>query len=79
MSQVIVYSSNMCSACEMVKEFLKLRGVEYIEKNVSTDLAGRAELIEMGYDSTPVTVIGSRQVPGFKVAEMDEAIAELNG
>ncbi len=61
----------------MVKEFLSLRGVEYVEKNVSTDLEGRAELIAMGYDTTPVTVIGSQQIPGFEVAAMDAAIAEL--
>ena len=77
MSQVTVYSSNFCSSCMMVKEFLSLRGIEYVEKNVSTDLEGRAELVAMGYDSTPVTVIGSKQIPGFEVTAFDEAIAEL--
>ena len=60
----------------MVKEFLSLRGVEYVEKNVSTDLEGRAELVAMGYDTTPVTVIGSHTIPGFNVAQFDAAIAE---
>ena len=60
MSQVTVYSSNMCSTCEMVKQFLVLRGVEFTEKNVSTDLEGRSELVAMGFDVTPVTVIGEQ-------------------
>ena len=61
----------------MVKGFLSLRGAEYVEKNVSTDLEGRAELIAMGYDSTPVTVIGDRRLPGFDTGLIDEALAEL--
>ena len=62
----------------MVKGFLSLRKIEYVEKNVSTDLEGRAELIALGYDSTPVTVIGDRQLVGFNVPDIDEAIAALH-
>ena len=79
MSQVTVYSSNFCSTCQMVKQFLALRGVEYVEKNVSTDLEGRAELVALGYDSTPVTVIGERPVAGFDVNDLDEALSALAG
>ena len=52
----------MCGACEMVKAFLALRKVSFIERNISTDLEGRTELVEMGYDTTPVTVIGDRHI-----------------
>ena len=58
-----------------MKGFLSLRNVEYVEKNVSTDLEGRAELAAMGYDSTPVTVIGGRQLTGFDAVLIDEALA----
>jgi hypothetical protein len=61
-----------------VKGFLSLRNVEYVEKNVSTDLDGRDELVAMGYDSTPVTVIGDRQLTGFDAVLMDEALAALS-
>ena len=77
MSKIVVYSSNMCGACEMVKGFLSLRMVEFVEKNVSTDLDGRAELVSMGYDSTPVTIIGRRQITGFDTDLIDDALAEL--
>ena len=76
MVKITVYSSNMCGACEMVKAFLELRNVEFIEKNVSTDLHGRAELIAMGFDSTPVTVIGKQKLTGFDTASLDRAILE---
>lgn len=61
-----------------MKGFLSLRNVEYVEKNVSTDLDGRDELMAMGYDSTPVTVIGDRQLTGFDAVLMDEALAALS-
>ncbi len=77
MSQVTVYSSNMCSTCEMVKQFLVLRGVEFTEKNVSIDLEGRSELVKLGFDSTPVAVIGDRVLEGFDTSEIDEALQTL--
>jgi glutaredoxin 3 len=61
----------------MVKEFLSLRGVQFVEKNVSTDLEGRAELVAMGYDTTPVTLIGKQRLEGFSVPAIDAAIADL--
>lgn len=61
----------------MVKGFLSLRNVEFIEKNVSIDLEGRQELLAMGYDSTPLTVIGSQKLQGFDVEAIDHALAEL--
>ena len=75
MAEIIVYSSNMCGACEMVKEFLRLRGREFTERNVSVDLQGRQELLDLGFDATPVTVIGDTVVDGFDVDEIDAALA----
>ena len=65
----------MCGACEMVKEFLRLRGKEFLERNVSVDLQGRKELLELGFDATPVTVIGDSVVEGFDVEKIDAALA----
>ena len=61
----------------MVKGYLSLRGVEFIVKNVSTDLEGRAELIALGFDSTPVTIIGDQQLSGFDIPTIDKAVADL--
>lgn len=77
MFNVTVYSSNMCSTCEMVKQFLILRGVDFTEKNVSTDLEGRSELLALGFDTTPVTVIGEKIVPGFDTSDLDAALQTL--
>ncbi len=67
----------MCSTCEMVKQFLVLRGRDFVEKNVSSDLEGRAELQALGFDGTPVTVVGDEVLAGFDVGELDAALAKL--
>jgi hypothetical protein len=62
----------------MVKGFLSLRNVEFIVKNVSTDLEGRAELLALGYDSTPIIVIGDQILSEFNVEAIDHAIDTMN-
>jgi len=61
----------------MLKGFLSLRNVDYVVKNVSTDLEGRAELLAMGFDATPVAVIGAMKLPGFDAEAIDHALALL--
>jgi glutaredoxin-like protein NrdH len=74
---ITVYSSNLCSACQMVKAYLSLRGFPYEEKNVSVDRNGRSELRALGFESTPVTVIGKRVIEGYDGPAIDAALAEL--
>lgn len=62
----------------MVKGFLSLRNVEYIVKNVTTDIEGREELLALGFDSTPVAVIGTQVLPGFDTKAIDQALAALD-
>lgn len=77
-TEITVYTSNLCGTCQMVKAYLRLRGRQFVEKNVSTDLEGRAELLALGYDSTPVTRIGSATLEGFDTVQIDSALAGLS-
>ena len=61
----------------MVKEYLSLKGFQFTERNVSQDEEGRAQLLALGFDATPVTVIGDRVVDGFNVVAIDEALSSL--
>ncbi len=63
----------------MVKEYLSLKGFQFTERNVSQDEEARAQLIALGFDATPVTVIGDRVVEGFNVVAIDEALSSLQG
>jgi len=61
----------------MTKEYLKLKNQSFIEKNVSTDIKAREELIEMGIDTTPVTLIGLDKIVGFNSSKIDNAIDQI--
>ena len=71
---VKVYTSNTCSYCHMVKEYLEEKGVEYIERNVSTDSEARKELIANGYMGVPVVYIGDEVIQGFDKKKLDELL-----
>ena len=74
MSNVILYSSNNCSYCKLVKEFFAENGVDYVEKNVSTDMEARKELMAKGYMGVPVTFIGEEDVKGFDKERLVELL-----
>jgi len=55
-------------------EFLSQKGVEVVEKNVRADKAALKELIDMGYQSTPVTIVDGEAVVGFDQIKIMELI-----
>ena len=61
----------------MAKEYLSLKGRRFTERNISQDKEGRAELLSLGLDATPVVVIGDEVIDGFHPAAIDEALAKL--
>ena len=61
----------MCSSCEMAKEYMKLRKISFSEKNVSTDLDAQVEINKLGFDTTPIIVIGNKIIDGFDVVKKD--------
>ena len=46
-------------------EFLSQKGVTFVEKNVRADKAALKELLDLGLQSTPVTIIDGQSVVGF--------------
>ncbi|WP_412178688.1 glutaredoxin family protein [Sedimentibacter sp.] len=74
MRNIKIYSSNACSNCTAAKEFIKEKGYEYEEKNVSTDPAARKELISMGYMGVPVIMIDEDVVVGFNKSKLEELL-----
>jgi len=51
--------------CNRVKEFLSEKGVDFTERDITVDDLAIAELEELGYMTTPVTVIDGEVVIGF--------------
>lgn len=74
MKNIKIYSSNTCSNCTLAKEYLKEKGYEYEEKNISTDPAAKKELISMGYMGVPIIMIDDETVVGFNKDKLDELL-----
>ena len=72
--KVVVFSSNTCSYCNMAKEYLKEKGVEFEEKNVSVDAEARKELIANGFMGVPVIYVGDEVIQGFDKNRLDELL-----
>ncbi len=71
MKNVVVYTSSTCPYCTMVKNHLKEKGVDYVEKNVSTDNQARRELMSMGHMGVPVILIDGEEIVGFDKDKID--------
>mgnify|MGYP001942195468 CR=1 FL=1 len=74
MKNVTVYTSSTCPYCTLAKDYLKERGVEYEEKNISTSREAREELMEKGHTGVPVILIGEEEIVGFDKARIDELL-----
>lgn len=72
--EIKVYTSDTCSYCKMVKEYLSEKGVEYEEMNISKDPEARKELISEGFMGVPVVYIGDEVIQGFDKKKLDELL-----
>lgn len=71
---VTVFSSNSCGYCTMAKEYLAEKGVTYTERNVSTDVEARKELMSKGFMGVPVIYVDDEIIQGFDKAKLDELL-----
>jgi glutaredoxin len=55
-------------------EFLSQKGVQFVEKNVRADKAALKELLDQGFQSTPVTIIDGQSVVGFDQGKIMELL-----
>ena len=74
--KVEIYSTPTCTYCSAAKEFFKKNGVTYIEYNVASDQAKRAEMLEKsGQMGVPVIDIDNSIVVGFDEKMLTELLA----
>jgi glutaredoxin-like YruB-family protein len=73
--KVIVYSTETCPYCVMVKEFLKQEGVEFKDINVGKDHDKAEEMVEKsGQIGVPVTDIDGEIIIGFNKDKIKEVL-----
>ncbi|MBP2027515.1 glutaredoxin-like YruB-family protein [Acetoanaerobium pronyense] len=74
MKTVVVYTSSTCPHCHTAKDYLKGKGVEYSEKNVSEDPEARKELIQKKIMGVPAIFIDEEVVVGFDKERIDQLL-----
>ena len=63
---VTIYSTPTCHFCQMTKEFLKEKGINYTDYNVASDMEKRQEMMQKsGQMGVPVIFIGDDMTIGF--------------
>jgi glutaredoxin len=71
---VVLYAQGYCEFSEMVRLHLESRGQAYTERDVDNDAAARQEMLDLGAQGTPVTVIDGEAVIGFDEESIDELL-----
>ena len=61
--------------CQQTKEYLSQKGIQFSDRDVTTDASARDELRRLGAMTTPVTLIGSEMVIGFDPEKIDKVLA----
>ncbi|MEH7417603.1 glutaredoxin family protein [Neobacillus drentensis] len=62
---VIVYTTNDCIECTMVKKVLTEEGIPFEVRDISINPAFQKEVEQYGFLGVPVTVLHDRAVKGF--------------
>ena len=64
--EVKIYTTPTCPFCVMAKEWFRVKGLEYEEKNVAEDMEARQEMVELsGQMGVPVITLDGEVVVGF--------------
>ena len=78
MTKVIVYSTPHCPYCTMVKNFLKEKGVEFLEKDVLEDSEAAKEMVKKsGNLGVPQTEINGKIIVGFDRIALEEELEDI--
>ena len=73
---VVVYTQAGCPTCYVAIEYLSGKGVTVNVRDIRRDRAALQELVDGGFQTTPVIKIGDEMIPGFDPARIDAALAE---
>jgi len=76
--KIKVYSTPTCPYCQMAKEFLKDKGVEFEDVDVSQNQEAAQEMIKKsGQTGVPQIEINGRIIIGFDKEELEKELDKL--
>ncbi|CAB4183374.1 GrxC Glutaredoxin and related proteins [uncultured Caudovirales phage] len=71
---VTVYTRTTCGPCKTLKHWLKLKNIEFVEKNVEDEGLLDEMLRKTGMMSVPQTLVGDRVVTGPHFSLLSELL-----
>ena len=60
----VIYSKKNCYPCNLVKNFLRGRGIQYEVRDVEDNPSYMQDVMDMGFMSVPVTIINGQPISG---------------
>ena len=72
---VTVYAKPGCPPCNATRQHLEKLGLEYTERDVTTDDAARQTIIDLGYTAAPVVVAGDDHWTGYRPDRIKALVA----
>lgn len=76
MVKVRIYSQPTCPSCQQAKEYMKNKGIEYEDMDVTVDRVAFKELVNVHkVRVVPLILIGDKKLIGFDPVEFDGAYA----
>jgi|GEM_PF-2100536 len=70
-----LYTQTGCADSLRVRDLLVERGVDFVERDVTSDIEAAMALYRTGTFATPLLIIGETRVLGFQPAEIKAAFA----
>lgn len=72
---ITVYTTPTCQQCKTTKKYLKRRGVEFNEVDITKDEEARQHILEQGFTQAPVVDLGDGDpFYGFRPDRLDAAV-----
>jgi hypothetical protein len=68
---VIVYTQPGSVSSDLVRKFLRARGIDFIDKDIVQDVTAVQELRALGHLTVPVIRVGHDVIVGYNEAELE--------
>jgi len=78
MNVIKVYSTQTCPYCHLLKDYLKQKGVKFVDIDVSKDEEAAQHMIDMsGEMGVPQTEINGKMIVGFDREAIDAELKKM--